>query len=186
MPENPATQLVAQRLFDRPGVTVYAVLDGASIPDLLAALHQHRPEHHCLYRGELAPDMAETAPYVVRLTAQTPFAEWLLGQGWGKHWGIFALSPADLRAMRRHLRTFLMVVSPENKPLYFRYYDPRVLRVYLPTCNDEEAQEVFGPVVAYALEGEDPAVMLRFTRQDGQVRQETVRLAGVADRVGRL
>jgi hypothetical protein len=36
---------------------VYAVLDGAAIEDLLPNLAAHNPQHVCLYRGELEPDL---------------------------------------------------------------------------------------------------------------------------------
>jgi hypothetical protein len=64
-----------------------------------------------------------------------------------KHWGIFLTSRADLRSLRNHFRRFLMVLDPDGRKLYFRYYDPRVLRVYLPTCNAEEREIVYGDVV---------------------------------------
>ena len=54
-----------------------------------------------------------------------------------------------------HLRTFLKVYGPDLTPLYFRYYDPRVLRTYLPTCNEQEMRTVFGPVLRYIVEDED-------------------------------
>ena len=53
---------------------------------------------------------------------------------------------ATLEELRRHFRKFLKVEDPKGKSLIFRYYDPRVLRVYLPTCNAMELQTVFGPV----------------------------------------
>ncbi|MCK7510898.1 MAG: DUF4123 domain-containing protein [Desulfobacterales bacterium] len=71
---------------------VYAVLDGASIKSLGPKLYNLRPEHVCLYRGRLEPDMAEVAPYLVRLEQDSAFAQWVLGDGWGKHWGIFAVT----------------------------------------------------------------------------------------------
>ena len=111
-------------------------------------LYGLQPEFACLYRGELAPDMAEVAPYLVRLEPATEFADWVVSGGWGKHWGVFALAHATLREMRHHFRAFLTVYDPEGKPLLFRYYDPRVLRVYLPTCDARELETVFGPVAA--------------------------------------
>ena len=139
------------------------MLDGASIPDLLDHLYgDPRPEFICLYRGELEPDMAEVAPYLVRLQPDAPFTDWLLVEGWGKHWGIFALSAADLPVMRRHFRTFLMVKNPEGKQVYFRYYDPRVLRTFLPTCNAEETATVFGPLITYLCEADKPEALLSF------------------------
>src|SRR5689334_3790444 len=76
----------------------FAVLDGASIPELLDHLYgERRPEFDCLYRGDLAPDIAEVAPYLVRLEPETPFTDWCLAEGWGNHWGIFVRSRASLK-----------------------------------------------------------------------------------------
>jgi hypothetical protein len=157
------------------GLKAYAVLDGAAVPGLLAKLYA-QPEYVCLYRGELAPDMAEVAPYLVRLEPDSEFADWVLEKGWGRHWGIFALSRADLRALRRHLRTFLIVHDPQGKPVYFRYYDPRVLRVYLPTCSAQELATVFGPVESYLLEDETPHKALRFELAAGDLRRRRLAL----------
>lgn len=170
-------QSVSQHLFSEEGVNVYAVLDGASVDDLLSQLFSLQPEYECLYRGELAPDMAEVAPYLVRLEPGAEFTNWLIEQGWGKHWGIFVTSDADLRAVRRHFRTFLIVHNSDGKPLYFRYYDPRVLRVFLPTCNAEELASIFGPINYYLLEDEDPHTLLRFQFAAGSLNREKRSLA---------
>lgn len=155
-------QSVADNLFADDSVNVFAILDGAAIPNLLDELSELQSESVCLYRGELEPDIATVAPYLVQLDDESEFAEWVIEEGWGKHWGIFAQSDADLRTMRRHLRTLLTVYDNDGKPMLFRYYDPRVLRLYLPTCNAEELQTVFGPVSAYWLEDKDPRTMVRF------------------------
>ncbi|MBO0797364.1 MAG: DUF4123 domain-containing protein, partial [Blastocatellia bacterium] len=97
---------IAEILFEGEEINVYAVLDGASIPELLDRLYEFQPEHVCLYRGELEPDIAEVAPYLVRLERDTEFSDWVIEKGWGNHWGIFALSYEDLRVMRNHFRTF--------------------------------------------------------------------------------
>lgn len=167
---------VKQRLFADQETNVFAVLDGASIPDLRMSLHQHQPEHICLYRGELADDMAEVAPYLVRLEKDTDFTNWVLTQGWGEHWGIFALTAEPLVELRQHFRRFLTVYGPENKPLLFRYYDPRVLRVYLSTCNAEELATVFGPVASFLCEDEDPMLAVRYQCAAGALRQEKFKL----------
>jgi len=172
-PAEPLSKALYAQLFpeeEEERTNTFAVLDGASIPDLIPHLYQApRPEFACLYRGELEPDIAEVAPYLVRLQPGAPFTEWILTQGWGKHWGIFALTRADLKVTRRHFREFLMVKDPEGKQLYFRFYDPRVLRVFLPTCNAEELEFLFGPIACYMAEDKDQSVLLRFAAADGKL-----------------
>jgi len=166
------------RLFEQnEEVNTCVLLDGASVPDLLDHLYGNpRPEFICLYRGELKPDMAEVAPYLVQLKPDTPFTDWIIAEGWGKHWGIFVTAKVELAELRKHFRTFTIVKDPDGKMLYFRYYDPRVLRVYLPTCNAQETATVFGPVESYLLEDEAPATLLRFSRAAGVMRKEAVAL----------
>ena len=77
---------------------MFAVLDGASAPGLLDKLYGLSPAFCCLFKGELAPDMAEVAPYLVQLEPDSEFTNWVIGQGWGNHWGIFAATDGDLRA----------------------------------------------------------------------------------------
>ena len=178
MDETVVTQSLVKYLFSQPGTNVYTVLDGASVEQLPQTLWELEPQNVCLYRGELEPDMAAVAPYLVKLEYDHPFTKMVCDQGWGHHWGVFAITPAevDIRVLRNHFRRFLMVYSPENKLIYFRYYDPRVLRVYLPTCKAEEIRIVFGPIRAYALEDEDPAVLLRLSSDGQKIQTEKVPL----------
>ena len=177
---------ILKQLFAVPDTTVYAVLDGASVPELPQTLERFEVEAECLFRGEQNLEMAQVAPYLVRLPPDAAFTEWLLREGWGKHWGIFILSKADLRELRMHLRTFLKVYGPDLKPLYFRYYDPRVLRVYLPTCNPRELQTVFGPVLRYLTEDEDPGALLAFWPEGEQLHAERMPVAGSSATTGRV
>lgn len=172
------SDFVSEQLFADPEAKVFAILDGASVPKLLDHLAPHAGEYECLYRGELKPDVAAAAPYLVELKADSELTPWILQQGWGKHWGIFVQSPEELPAMRRHFRTFLIVHNSEGKPLYFRYYDPRVLRTYLPTCNAEELGTIFGPVTAYVMEGEKPEALLRFRLKEGKLAADTKPVGG--------
>jgi Domain of unknown function (DUF4123) len=178
---NDSAQSVSNILFSnlQDGEEVYAVLDGASVPDLLDHLYvEHdRPDFQCLYRGELEPDVAEVAPYLVRLEAGSAFAEWVLGSGWGQHWGIFLIAGSSLNSVRQHFSTFVIVHDPEGKPMRFRFYDPRVFRTYLPTCNGDELERVFGPIQSYVVEDEDFKVALRFQKSSGELVTETLAMS---------
>src|SRR6266705_199728 len=93
--QTPSTP-IAEALFGNGDTQVFAVLDGASVPGLPMLLYQHKPEHCCLYRGELEPDMATVAPYLVRLKAESKFTELVFTEGWGTHWGSFLVSSVTL------------------------------------------------------------------------------------------
>ncbi len=155
-------EAIRRRLSESPQ-NLYAVLDGASVPDLAARLSEHQVNHLCLLPGELAPELARVAPYLAEIQVQSPFFALLSTSGLGPHWGIIAASDADLRSLRMHFRACLSVWDPDGKPLYFRFYDPRVLRVYLPTCNTEELQLLFGPVTAFYAESVEPDTLLCLT-----------------------
>jgi hypothetical protein len=156
------TEELAGYLFAERKASTYAILDGASVSGLLDQLYKHEPEFECLYRGDIGPDLAEVAPYLIKLEPKSVFTDWVLNEGWGSHWGVFAIARTDLPTLRRHFRRFLTVHTEQGKPVLFRYYDPRVLRVYLPTCNSEELGVVFGPILHYILESEVPEELLRF------------------------
>ena len=145
---------------------VYAVLDGASAPDLRMKLFEMNPPHFCLFSGDLEPDMQEVAPYLVRLLPKTPFTEWVLQEGWGKHRGIFAHSREPIEEMRKHFRTLITVYDEEGKPMIFRFYDPRVLGKFLATCEETELRTFFGNVEAYFAETEAADNLIRFQITD--------------------
>ncbi len=170
-------RIIQQHLFDDPDMGIYAVIDGASVLDLLDALHEHRPEYACLLGGDLTPDMAEVAPYVVRLQAETPFFRWLLDRWWGRHFGVFAAASSDLRSVRRHFKSLLTAYDPQGRPVFFRYYDPRVLGAYLPTCNEQETRLFFGPISWFPFENDQGASLSWYEPAGALPRQQVWKVA---------
>jgi len=173
-----ALRALAGTLYAEPE-PVYAVIDGAGCPALLPMLDRHQVPSVCLYRGELEPELAEAAPYLAQLLPDSPFTRWFLGEGWDRHWGILLRTDATLAEVRRHLRRLTMARLPDQRVVYFRFYDPRVLRVYLPTCNAGEAERFFGPVRTIAMEAPEPRTLLGMTRgPGGEVVESKVPLGG--------
>jgi hypothetical protein len=159
-------------LFAEDGENAYAIVDGAACRALLQTLDEFQPENFCLYEGELAPDVESCAPHLVALIPNHPFTEWLLAELPGKPWGILVRSPGTLLEMRKHFRSFLIVKNEQGQNLYFRYYDPRVLRTFLPTCDTEQLTKFFGTVSAFISEGEQGFTAYRF--QDKQLRPRRI------------
>ncbi len=171
MTDNQRIEKIHQELFSIPRTRVYAILDGASINNLLLSLDEHDPMCFCLYQGQLPHDVEEVAPYLVLLEKDSPFTQWVIEEGWGNHWGIFAVAKEKIIEMRKHFRSLVTVKDPEGTRLFFRFYDPRVFKTFLPTCNEGELKAVFGPVSCFIQEGDDPETLLKFRRQapDGLV-----------------
>ena len=150
----------------QPGV--WAVLDCARDPSIYRALLESRLEFRCLYSGRLPAELERVAPQLVELLPGHRLADRLLTEAWGQSWGIF-LKIGDPSALRHHLRKFLKVRDDDGRSLIFRYYDPRVLRTYLPTCRPDELETIFGPVAAFLTEDESGEALIEFSRQGGRL-----------------
>lgn len=124
-----------------------------------------RHEIQSLYGGYKALELEPFAPYLVRLPPDSQLLRILVEQAWGQAWGIYLTCDQPFAEVRKHLRKFLMVEMPDGKKAYFRFYDPRALRVFLPNCSKEERAQFVGPVSNFLLEGESP---LELDRQRGE------------------
>jgi hypothetical protein len=140
---------------DDERMRAYALLDAARDDRIYPAILRADCEWTCLYRGDAAVTMAEVAPYLVQLERASAFTSWVIAEGWGNSWGVFLNTTVTMEALRNHFRRLVMVQLPDGRSVYFRFYDPRVLRVYLPTCTPEEIAAVFGPVERFVIEDED-------------------------------
>lgn len=157
-------------------IQVYAILDTARNEKIYSALLDWKGEFCCLYRGQMAETLAHVAPYLVKLDQDSAFTKQVISSGWGDSWGIFVQSTAGLRELRKHFRQFLIVYNEKAESLYFRYYDPRVLRVFLPTCDAQQLFLLFGPVGRFCVEDEDNNVLNEYSLANRKLVHDTVQL----------
>jgi hypothetical protein len=145
---------------------IYVVIDAARAPFIYRQLAGSSNRRACLLTGEQASMLAAVAPYLVELGKNDPLSQWLFNQGWGKSWYIFAESAASFVQLRNHVRSFYRVTNDMGKQLFFRYFDPRVLRVFFPTCDPQQLSNIFGPVRRYVLESETGNELIEYTVTD--------------------
>jgi hypothetical protein len=126
---------------------VWGILDCARDPKIYLALLESKLEFRCLYSGKLPRSLEMVAPHLVELLPSNRLVHRWLDEGWGQSWGVW-LRIDDPSNLRHHLRKLLRVQDETGNRFVFRFYDPRVLRVYLPTCKADELQTVFGPIVS--------------------------------------
>lgn len=163
------------------GRQVFAVIDGARDPRIAKLLRDTGLEQLCLFSGQLTPALEAAAPRLVHLSARARLTRSLFEAGWGDHWFVVLRAESDvtLQQLHRHLRTLLRVRDEAGRLLMFRFYDPRVLRPYLPTCTGDEARAVFGPIAEFVCAGADSGSVITFVRGRAGARAST----WTADRV---
>ena len=145
---------VAERVFGElhESEPIYAVVDGARNPAVQAWAASDGAAAWCLHRGTLPKPLREVAPYLRRIGRGHEHTQRFFEAAWGDAWGVLFTSPAPSRELRRHLRRYLRVRNAAGGLFAFRWFDPRVLRVFLPTLTSAELIRFFGPINAFAIE----------------------------------
>jgi hypothetical protein len=141
---------------------LYAILDACDAPVVPRKAKELGEEKAVsLYRGEPEEDYWAIAPYLISVDPSV--LDWIASTLWEEPWGIFLIADANLGELRTHFRRFLTVCLPDGENVYFRFYDPRVVQQFLPTCNHAELREFYGPVRCYgcAVSGKPEVVLLR-------------------------
>jgi hypothetical protein len=166
---------IKQQLWPREsGRDIWMIVDGARDRAIYGVLLDSYLEYSCLYHGELSPELEVAAPYLVHLDYDDSYSNKLMERAWGNSWGVFLKCDSRVDALRRHLRTLLTVRDEKGSSLLFRYYDPRVLRVYLPTCWPEELKTVYGPITAFWTEDRTASILQECRFQRGQLVQNEI------------
>ncbi len=156
-------------------VNMWAVLDGAKDERIYNHVSRCYLDKCCLFAGELSPELERAAPHLVKISPRDSVSDSLLTLGWGRSWGIFIQSDDSIQALRRHLQTLLRVKDETGRYLLFRYYDPRVLRVYLPTCPDQELKQMFASsITRFWMESEDSDSIISFELDWNDQLKQTV------------
>lgn len=104
-----------------------------------------------LFSGTAKEQYWQVAPYLFHV--DPALLDWTIAKLWKEPWGIFAITKAGFEDLRVHFKKFLLAQLPDGKVWYFRYYDPRILKAYLPVCDPWELQKFFGPIRAFAIAG---------------------------------
>ena len=74
----------------------------------------------------------------------------------------------------------MVELEGKSQKVLFRFYDPRVLRVFLPGCTPKESAQFFGPIKRYFFEGEDPSEVLEYRNSTVGIESAARLLEGAA------
>jgi hypothetical protein len=158
--------VLERALSDYVGSPLWVLIDAAGLPEGRSGIDETKfVSLECLFTGDLAVELADVAPYLGQLAQIDEHSAALLQQLMSIDCAL-VLQAGDqnltFSQAHRHLRKFNVVYGPDNKPLFFRYYDPRVLPGVLSVFDASQLQAFFGPFDAIVLrEGDSGLSKLR-------------------------
>jgi hypothetical protein len=162
-----------------PGERIFAILDPARDKRIFKALLIHTDTNGCLYDGKSAQRFQNLAPHLVVFSPDSRLFEYLRREGWGRNWGSYFISSEPYADLRKHFRRFLKVELPGSLGgyAYFRFFDPRVFRSFVPASLPKQAADFFRAFRACVVEAADAEFAERYeltgesNRADGALRR---------------
>ncbi|GGC33228.1 hypothetical protein GCM10011371_20830 [Novosphingobium marinum] len=146
----------------------YAIIDCAQDPRLGQLVRSCRA-HMCLYKGDLDPQIADVAPYLVVIDPNEPLLATWQEHGKGGNWGLMLLSSLSLEDLQKHFRKFMQAKLPDGTVSLFRFYDPRVFNSFIRSATDEERKPWFKGIRQYSVEAEDGAGHFDYKWKEGKL-----------------
>jgi hypothetical protein len=146
-------------LLQQSGQPLFCLLDSEADEALPVLLGAARDRKESLRRDD-PTDTAALGPWLIEFGTGSPFLQALIEGGWKRGWASFFTSEASFSELSAHFGKFYRV-QLEAGGVYFRFYDPLVLREFLPVASKEELEVFFGPVGRWLLETEDGVGVLQ-------------------------
>ena len=123
--------------------------------------------------GNLHPEVKKVSPHLVELHADDPLTRLWQGEGWGQNWGLWIESRTDLHAIHRRMRHFTQAKLPSGEgPVLFRFWDPRVFRVYMPLVEAADLAAWFQDIDGYVAEAEDGKGAVRYRLEGSNLARQ--------------
>jgi hypothetical protein len=156
----------------RRGHRLHALIDGARAFELAFAARMMGHRLFTLFSGPLADVASHVGPCLVALDEPSAFLDrWV--KSLGSHAGVLFQSDRELDVVGAHLRQRFVTTDQAGQEFYFRFYDPRVFRVFLPECGPRERADFFGPVSCWIVESADGTCLELFALEgSGPIRAD--------------
>jgi hypothetical protein len=152
----------------------YILLDGAKVGVDLKIAKETGFAFRSLFEGHASKDLQDVAPYLFEYRQSGKIGDWYLDRGFGRDAGVLFYSRERFEGCYRHFKQLRFVKIENGKELFFRFYDPRVLSVFLPTCDKKQIIEFFGPVDYFLVEDSRQDTVVQFWHQNGILQQKTI------------
>lgn len=141
----------------------YLLLDSIQIPDFYPRLHELAQigALHSLYLTTQYAELADCGPVLTAVEPNSALAK-TFTEEWQEKAGIWLESDADEATLLAHLRSLIHVRLEGDVSVFFRYYDPRITRLWLEDLTAAERDRLMGPVRLIRLpNGEGGTLLLK-------------------------
>jgi len=165
------------------GSKTYALMDCAlESTTIYPTIQSSGCPSRCLFTQSWQVDLADVAPYLVELDPKTQFSAELLTWDWYANWGCFVQSTASLDDCAQAFTAVTTAQLPDGTEAFFRFQDPRVLRVFFETASKDDLAAVFGKamrlVVPMEDDGHSTEGAIVYTLENGTLKQSASRFDG--------
>ena len=132
-------------------VHLYALIDGTQAIDLVFIARMLGYRAFTLFDGDMSSHVAHAGPCLIELDEAEAFLpHWVAAIG--QNAGILLETRSDLADLHCHLRDIFIVADEAGQEYFFRFYDPRVFRMFPETCTPKELAEFYGVVDRWIVE----------------------------------
>jgi hypothetical protein len=124
---------------------LYMLIDAAHDSRIFPALERSSHARCCLFDDtRISGAVRSVAPFLVKIKKIDEFIMWCMLEGLHRNWMLFFSSPEmHVSELRIHFKRYSFVHTHEGKQCLFRYYDPRILPVYLESLDKRERTQFF-------------------------------------------
>jgi len=123
----------------------YAIIDLAAAPSLAPhVMGRLQADTMTLFARHLPAAVRSVGPWVVNIAKVARLEAAIDHLDCGQYWGYYVHSSIDIVSLRHTLRKLNLVNIPESeRPVLFRYWDPRVMSVYLNVATKGQKRSLF-------------------------------------------
>ena len=149
---------------EKEDCNLYGIVDSARNDEVFRYLVTGDVKYKSLFEDTMDVQSYGVSGFLVECKKESPLFQWMTTEAWGDSCCIFFTSKSSFDVLFSHFQKFNRVYLEEDDVVLFRFYDPRVLRTYLPTCNRFEIETFFGEVHSFFAESNDSEVINVFRK----------------------
>ncbi|TCN33796.1 DUF4123 domain-containing protein [Sinorhizobium americanum] len=135
-----------------PGAQLFILLDPSRDSNLTTVIQGLAQRAECLYIGSARDEFEDDAPWLAQCEDLDGLSDFLIDEGMGQRWCVFAISDGSYDELFRHFRKLVKIRQAKGDLLFFRFYDPEVLGSIIPFLTSEQRTYLFGPVRSFLME----------------------------------